>query len=69
MSQSRRVGVSRRLTAALAARIKRLWNETELAQHEIAAQLGLNQGRVSEVVNGVRFADVAPEAREGSNNG
>jgi predicted XRE-type DNA-binding protein len=45
----------------MAARIKRLWNETEMAQHEIAATLGVNQGRVSEVVNGARFADVAPE--------
>jgi predicted XRE-type DNA-binding protein len=32
-----------------------------MAQHEIAATLGVNQGRVSEVVNGARFADVAPE--------
>jgi len=62
MPQSRRAGTRRRLSAAMAAKIKRLWNETEMAQHEIAAELGVNQGRVSEVVNGVRFAEVAPEA-------
>lgn len=64
MSQSRRAGVSRRLTAAMAAKIKRLWSETQMPQHEIAALLGLNQGRVSEVVNGVRFADVSAETAE-----
>jgi|JI6StandDraft_1071083.scaffolds.fasta_scaffold00163_3 predicted XRE-type DNA-binding protein len=61
MPHTRRGGACQRLTAAMAARIKRLWNETEMAQHEIAATLGVNQGRVSEVVNGARFADVAPE--------
>jgi len=29
-------------------------------QHEIAAKLGINQGRVSEVLNGKRFGDVPP---------
>ena len=46
------------LTADLAAHIKRLWLRTDLTQHEIAAQLGLNQGRVSEVLSGKRFDKV-----------
>jgi len=61
MSHARRAGVSQRIDAAMAAKIKRLWSETEMAQHEIAALLGINQGRVSEVVNGVRFAEVPAE--------
>lgn len=52
--------VSRRLTAATAAQIKKLAAKTELAQHQIAAQLDINQGRVSEVLSGKRFAHVAP---------
>lgn len=54
-------GRSPKLTPSLAARIKRMWAETELTQHAIAAELGLNQGRVSEVVNGLRFPDVPAE--------
>jgi|GEM_PF-1818341 len=49
------------LTEQLAAYIKWLWQNTPLNQAQIAATLGaLNQGRVSEVLNGHRFADVAP---------
>lgn len=50
-----------RLTAELAARIKRIAQETDLFQHEIAAMLNINQGRVSEVLSGKRFGEVAPE--------
>jgi|MDSW01.2.fsa_nt_gb predicted XRE-type DNA-binding protein len=46
---------SKSMTADLALQIKRLWHTTELAQHEIAAQLDINQGRVSEVLTGKRF--------------
>jgi len=53
--------VSRPLTAEVAAKIKKLARETKLAQHQIAAQLDLNQGRVSEVLTGKRFANVQPE--------
>lgn len=67
MPHLRRGGARQRLTAAMAAKIKRLWRDTEMAQHEIAAELGVNQGRVSEVVNGARFADVSPEG--GARNG
>ncbi len=55
---------SPKLTAELAGKIKFLWDRTELNQAQIAAQLGgLNQGRVSEVINGLRFPDV-PAASE-----
>lgn len=52
--------VSSPLTAKLAGEIKRLARDTDLAQHEIAAQLRLNQGRVSEVLSGKKFAEVQP---------
>jgi predicted XRE-type DNA-binding protein len=48
------------LNAQLAARIKWLDKITDLAQHQIAAQLGVNQGRISEVLNGKRFSSVQP---------
>lgn len=48
------------LTADLAARIKRMAKETDLLQHEIAARLNVNQGRVSEVLSGKRFPDAPP---------
>jgi predicted XRE-type DNA-binding protein len=51
------------LTAELAARIKRLALDGGLLQHQIAAILNLNQGRVSEVLTGKRFADVPPAAK------
>lgn len=52
---------SPRLTRALAAKIKYLYQHTDLNHAQIAAQLGaLNQGRVSEVINGKRFYDVPP---------
>lgn len=49
-----------RMTQELAALIKGLAATTTLYQHEIAAKLGINQGRVSEVLTGKRFADVEP---------
>lgn len=50
----------RRLTAIEAGTIKGLAAKGGLFQHEIAAQLGINQGRVSEVLSGKRFASVEP---------
>ncbi|NGM39032.1 XRE family transcriptional regulator [Methylobacterium sp. DB0501] len=50
--------VSAPLTATMAAEIKRLARSTDLAQHEIAAKLHINQGRVSEVLNGKRFPEI-----------
>jgi predicted XRE-type DNA-binding protein len=51
---------STRMTPSLAAEIKRLAAPGVLMQHQIAAILGLNQGRVSEVLSGKRFPDVQP---------
>lgn len=48
------------LTPALAREIKRLAAPGQLMQHQIAALLGINQGRVSEVLSGKRFPDVTP---------
>lgn len=48
------------LTAEIAAKIKRLATENRYFQHEIAAIVGVNQGRVSEVLTGKRFAEVRP---------
>ena len=52
--------VSAPLTPELAAKIKLLDRENDLAQHEIAAMLRINQGRVSEVLTGKRFPEVQP---------
>lgn len=52
--------VSSPLTAKIAAEIKRLARDTDLAQHEIAARLQLNQGRVSEVLTGKKFPEIRP---------
>jgi len=52
--------VSLPLNAVLAALIKKLGQDPKLAQHQIAAQLGINQGRVSEVLTGKKFAEVKP---------
>ena len=43
-----------RLTAAVIAEIKRMLSLGNMYQHEIAAVLGINQGRVSEVHTGKR---------------
>ena len=51
---------SKPMNAARAAEIKRLWRDTDYPQHVIASMVGVNQGRVCEVVTGKRFADVPP---------
>ena len=49
-----------------AAQVKWLWENTPLNQAQISAQLGaINQGRVSEVVTGARFAHVQPTPVDG----
>jgi predicted XRE-type DNA-binding protein len=48
---------SPRVTPELAAKIKALL-ATNMCQHDIAAFLRINQGRVSEVNTGMKFADV-----------
>ncbi len=49
-----------KLTPEIATEIKRLASSTNLYQHEIAALVKLNQGRVSEVLSGKRFQEVPP---------
>ncbi len=57
---------SPRLNAAIAAKIKGLWLYTPLNQAQIAAELGaINQGRVSEVITGQRYANVTPDKNAG----
>lgn len=55
---SRRAG-SRRLTERDAALIKKRLNAREF-QHRIAADYGVNQGRISEINTGKRFSHVKP---------
>lgn len=52
--------VSEPLTREIAAAIWRLARESDLAQHEIAAALHINQGRVSEVLSLKRFPEARP---------
>jgi predicted XRE-type DNA-binding protein len=54
---------SGRLTREKAATIKALLKSGKYLQQEIAALLHLNQGRVSEVKNGKRFADVTADTQ------
>lgn len=46
---------SPRLSKAMADRIRSL-RRLGMMQHDIAAKIGVNQGRVSEVLTGKRFA-------------
>ncbi|MBX3528574.1 MAG: hypothetical protein KF904_20425, partial [Rhodoblastus sp.] len=58
------------LTAEIAAKIKGYWDQTDLNQAQIAALLGgINQGRVSEVVRGLRFAEVPAAQIGGTSDG
>lgn len=49
-----------KLTPEIAAEIKKLASGTDLYQHEIAALVKVNQGRVSEVLSGKRFQEIPP---------
>lgn len=51
---------SPRLTPAMADQIRRL-RRTGMMQHDIAAHIGVNQGRVSEVLSGKRFPPQTPD--------
>ena len=52
---------SPKLTSETAGKIKWLWENTRMNQAQISASLGaINQGRVSEVVTGARYAEVPP---------
>lgn len=48
------------MTPERAAIIKYLVNHAGLLQHQAAAKVDVNQGRVSEVIRGKRFADIPP---------
>lgn len=53
---------SKSVTAEMAATIKYLVGVIGLFQHQAAAVLGINQGRVSEVMNDKRHPGVGPQA-------
>lgn len=58
---------TRKMTPEVAAWIKALHRDNpDLMQHQIAALVGHNQGRVSEVLNGQRFAEINPSGPAGS---
>lgn len=48
------------ITPEMAAHIRFLVQERGLFQHQAAALVGINQGRVSEVMRGYRYPDVRP---------
>jgi len=52
---------SPRVTAKMAAKIKHLC-KLGYMQHDVAARFGINQGRVSEIVNGKIHGDEPPDA-------
>lgn len=47
------------VTAEMAAEIRYLKHAKGLYNHQIAAHFGINQGRVSEVLTGKKFPEVA----------
>lgn len=53
---------SPKVTPEMAAHIRFLVNKQGLYQHQAAALLGLNSGRVNEVIKGNKFPD-APTAQ------
>lgn len=52
------------MSAELAAKILTLVKVLMLKQHQAAAVLGLNQGRVSEVINGKTYPSAKPFPRD-----
>lgn len=48
------------VTAAMAAHIRHLVFNQGLYQHQAAALVGVNPGRVNEVIKGHRFPDTPP---------
>jgi len=49
------------VTREMAAHIRFLVNRRGLYQHQAAALLGINPGRVNEVIKGKRFPEEPPE--------
>ncbi len=60
---ARRV-VGKKMTPELAAQIQELHRTTDMTQQEIAFQLGVNQGRVNEVIKRGKWLDSDPNAPE-----
>ncbi|WP_084536806.1 sigma factor-like helix-turn-helix DNA-binding protein [Azospirillum halopraeferens] len=54
----------RKMTPELAADILRLHRTTEMTQQEIAFELGINQGRVNEVIKRGKWLDGNPDSPE-----
>ena len=52
------------MTPELARRIVELHQGTEMTQQEIAFELGVNQGRVNEVIKRGKWLDANPDAPE-----
>ena len=63
VAPARRIA-GRKMTPELARRILELHGTTEMTQQEIAFQLGVNQGRVNEVIKHGKWLDDNPAAPE-----
>jgi hypothetical protein len=63
VAPARRV-VGRKMTPELARKILELHNTTDMTQQEIAFQLGINQGRVNEVVKRGKWLTEDPQSEE-----
>ncbi|WP_210526707.1 hypothetical protein [Rubellimicrobium arenae] len=63
VARARRV-VGRKMTPDLARRILELHESTKMTQQEIAFELGVNQGRVNEVIKRGKWLDDDPSAPE-----
>ncbi len=63
VAPARRIA-GRKMTPELARRILELHGTTEMTQQEIAFQLGVNQGRVNEVIKRGKWLDDNPAAPE-----
>lgn len=53
------------VTAEMAAQIRTMVRDLGMMQHDVAAHFGVNQGRVSEVINGLTFPETpaAPQSQ------
>jgi Sigma-70, region 4 len=63
VAPARRIA-GRKMTPELARRILELHATTEMTQQEIAFELGVNQGRVNEVIKRGKWLDANPDAPE-----
>jgi hypothetical protein len=63
MAPARRI-TGRKMTSELARRVLELHRTTSMTQQEIAFQLGVNQGRVNEVIKHGKWLDDNPDSAE-----